>query len=152
MGGTSAATSPRYGGRVEFEVPLEIAFDYLADPRNRPQWQSSLARVELLDGGAPRVGMRWRDHTRARIVPEMEITAFDRPRVWAESGHWRGIRAVLSLDLSPSESGCSVEVGFQVAGRGLLRPVGWLTTRVGGRPVLADVRRAARILSERERR
>ncbi len=80
---------------------MDIAFDYLADPRNRPEWQSSLARVELLDDGAPRVGMRWRDHTKARIVPEMEITVLDRPRVWAESGRWRGISAMLSLDLTP---------------------------------------------------
>ena len=56
---------------VDFDVPVEVAFAYLADPRNRPEWQSSLKSVEMLDDGEPRVGMRWRDVTSARIVPEM---------------------------------------------------------------------------------
>ena len=57
---------------LRFDVPVPVAFAYLADPRNRPEWQSSLRRVELLDEGEPRVGMRWRDHTAVRMVPEMD--------------------------------------------------------------------------------
>ena len=34
---------------VAFAVPAEVAFDYLIDPRHRPEWQSSLRRVELVD-------------------------------------------------------------------------------------------------------
>ncbi len=136
--------------KVAFDVPKEVAFVYLADPRNRPDWQSSLARVEMLSGGEPRVGMRWRDHTKARIVPEMEITAMEPNEVWAESGTWRGIRATLELVFESAPTGCTVDVRFRVTGRGALRVLGLPITVAGVPPVLADVRRAARILAERQ--
>jgi hypothetical protein len=138
------------GGTVRFDVPLEVAYAYLADPRNRPEWQSSLRSVELLDAGEPRVGMRWRDHTAARIVPEMAITVMEPGEVWAEVGRWRAVSAILLLTFEPSDSGCTVDVAFRVRARGLLAPVGWLATVGGVLPVLSDVRRAARILASRQ--
>ena len=48
---------------VRFEVPVEVAFDYLVDPHRRAEWQSSLRRVEEVDAGPPRVGQRWVDVT-----------------------------------------------------------------------------------------
>ncbi len=135
------------GGSVDFEVPVAVAYAYLADPRNRPEWQSSLKRVEMLDEGEPRVGMRWRDHTAARIVPDMEITVLEPGEVWTEIGTWRAISALLRLTFDPTASGCTVKVAFRVSGRGLLAPVGWLATAAGVLPVLSDVRHAARILA-----
>jgi uncharacterized protein YndB with AHSA1/START domain len=138
------------GGRVAFDVPVEVAYAYLADPRNRPEWQSSLRSVEMLDEGAPRVGMRWRDHTVVRLVPQMEITTLEPGKLWVEIGRWRGvIQAILTLGFQPTATGCVVDVRFRVRGRGLLAPVGWLATGGGVLPVMADVRRAARILAER---
>jgi hypothetical protein len=139
----------RWGFRVGFDVPVEVAYRYLADPRNRPEWQSSLKSVEMLDEGEPRVGMRWRDHTAARIAPEMSITRMEPDRLWAEVGHWRAISALLTLTFEPTTPGCAVGVTFTVSGRGLLAPVGWLATGAGLLPVRSDVRRAARILSAR---
>lgn len=144
-------TGPRMlGGRVAFAAPLQVAYDYLADPRNRPEWQSSLKGVEMIDEGEPRVGMRWRDRTAARIVPEMEITVLEPGKVWAEVGRWRSISALLVLKFEPSATGCVVDVRFHVAAPGLLAPVGWLATGTGVFPVLGDVRRAARILAARD--
>jgi hypothetical protein len=126
-----------------------VAFAYLADPRNRPEWQSSLRAVELLDEGEPRVGMRWRDLTSARIQPEMVITELEPDVLWAETGRWWGIQADLSLGFSPSESGCEVVARLRVQGRGPLRLVGWVATRAGLVAVRNDLRKAARILSSR---
>ncbi len=137
------------GGEVEFDVPVDVAYAYLADPRNRPEWQSSLKSVDMLDEGEPRVGMRWRDHTAARIVPDMEITVLEPGEVWAEVGTWRAISALLVLSFKPTRNGCTVDVAFRVSGRGLLAPVGWLATAAGVLPVRSDVRRAARILAAR---
>ena len=95
------------GGRVAFDVPVEEAFAYLADPRNRPEWQSSLRSVEMLDDGEPRVGMRWRDHTVVGLVPQMEITTLEPGELWVEKGHWRGvIQAILTLGFEPTATGC----------------------------------------------
>jgi uncharacterized membrane protein len=137
------------GSQVDFDVPVDVAYAYLADPRNRPEWQASLKSVEMLDEGEPRVGMRWRDHTVARIAAEMEISEFVPGELWAETGHWRGMSGVLMLIFEPAAGGCVVHVMFRVRGRGLLAPVGWLATGVGLLPVASDVRRAARILESR---
>ena len=137
------------GGRVRFAVPLQVAYDYLADPRNRPEWQSSLKSVEMLDEGEPRVGMSWLDQTSAGIVPRMEITVMEPGKVWAEVGVWRAFSALLVLGFEPSAAGCVVDVRFRVSARGLLAPVGWLATGAAVPAVLIDVKKAARILAAR---
>jgi hypothetical protein len=130
-------------------VPVAVAFRYLADPRNRPEWQSSLRSVELLDEGEPRVGFAWRDHTAVGVVPRMEITELEQDVLWAETGQWHAIEADLTLRFSPHPVGCDVVVEFDVRGRGLLRPVGWVASRAGLLAVRSDLRRAGRLLEER---
>jgi hypothetical protein len=143
----------RLSAKIAYDVPVDVAFAYLADPRTRPEWQSSLKSVEMLDDGEPRVGMRWRDHTRPGVVPDMVITELQRGIRWAETGTWRAIEADLVLDFSPrissERTGCLVVASFGVRGRGVLRPVGWAATAAGLLAVRGDLRHAARILSER---
>ena len=134
---------------LRYAVPVADAFAYLADPRTRPEWQSSLRSVELLDEGEPRPGFRWRDHTAARVVPEMVITELEPDVLWAESGRWRGIQAHLTLRFAPHREGCSVDAEFAVLGHGFLRPVGWAATAAGLVAVRSDLRRAGRILESR---
>ena len=135
-------------GAVPFPVPAEVAFDYLADPANRPAWQSSLTRVEKVTG-EPRIGQRWVDVTRPGLRPAMETTELDRPHRWAEIGRWRGLRAALALTFVADDAGCEVVFEFTVEGDGLLRPVGAALTAVAVPAVRADLRRAADILSRR---
>ena len=99
---------------VAFPVPCEVAFDYLADPRNRPQWQSSLARVEAVDGEV-RVGQTWTDVTKPGLRPRMQTTELDRPRRWSERGTWRGIAATLTLTFAESPTGCDVTATVSAA-------------------------------------
>jgi uncharacterized protein YndB with AHSA1/START domain len=134
---------------VRYDVPVHDAFVYLADPRNRPEWQSSLKRVELLDDGEPRVGLRWRDLTSVRMAPEMEITTLEPDVLWAETGRWRAMEADLTLRFAPHRGGCSVDVEFEVRGPGVLRPVGWVASGTGLFAVRSDLRRAGRILEAR---
>ena len=129
---------------------MPAAFEYLADPRHRPEWQSSLRRVELLDEGAPRVGMRWRDITAVRMAPELTITELEPNVLWAETGRWRAIEADLTLRFAPHRGGCSVDVEFEVRGRRLPAAVGWAASRAGLFAVRSDLRRAGRILRTRE--
>ena len=134
---------------LRYAVPVHEAFAYLADPRHRPEWQSSLRRVELLDEGDPRTGLRWRDHTAARVTPEMVITDFETDVLWAETGRWRSIEADLTLRFAPHRGGCSVDAEFEVRGNGALRPIGWAAGRAGLYAVRSDLRRAGRILEAR---
>lgn len=135
---------------VAFDVPPEVAFDYLVDPANRPAWQSSLRAVELLGEGPPRVGTTWIDKTLPGLNPRMETTVQDRPVRWSEVGHWHGLEAVLTLTFSPRSAGGTdvvAEMSFQ--GPPAWRPIAFVLQRISPAPVAADLRRAARILAER---
>jgi len=131
-----------FGGRVEFGVAREVAFDYLVDPRNRAEWQSSLARVSAVDG-EPRVGQTWVDETRPGLSSRMRTTELDRPRLWSESGTWRFVRADLTLSFYDAPRGCTVSYRFRIHALG---PVGLAASALSSRAVGADLRRAARIL------
>ncbi|GAB3776485.1 hypothetical protein FB382_000014 [Nocardioides ginsengisegetis] len=132
---------------VAFPVSSEAAFDYLVDPVHRPEWQSSLRRVEDVDG-EPRVGQTWTDVTVPGLRPAMETTVLERPRRWSERGTWRGVTATLTLTFADAPGGCTVHADFAVTGRGPLGPALRLLT-VASRPaVRADLRRAAAILAK----
>ena len=82
------------GGSVTFDVPPQAAFDYLVDPANRAEWQSSLARVSGITGEIG-VGQTWTDETKPGLKPAMRTTEYARPRRWSETGTWRFVRADL---------------------------------------------------------
>ena len=129
----------RLGGRVEFSCDRETAFDYLVDPRRRPEWQSSLRRVSHVDG-EPRVGQTWVDETKAGIKPRLRTTELVRPARWSESGTWRFVRADLTLELAETPSGCAVDYRFRIH---TLGPLGAVVSRISAPVVRADLRRAA---------
>jgi hypothetical protein len=133
---------------VRFDVPAEVAFDYLVDPVNRPEWQASLKGVRLLDDGPPHVGQRWHDITRVPgVAPLMIIESMARPHVWVETGSWRGFTATLALSFDPKGDGCEVSASFGIHGAGVRRPLGPVLTGGGAPAVRNDLQRAARILA-----
>ena len=136
---------------VVVPAAAEVAFDYLVDPVNRPQWQSSLARVEDITG-AVGVGQRWVDVTTPGLRPVMETTAYDRPVRWTERGTWRGFAAELTLVFTETPQGCALDWTMQLTGRGVARPVAAVLNRVAPLAVRSDLRRAGEVLSRRDDR
>jgi uncharacterized protein YndB with AHSA1/START domain len=75
---------------VRFEQTFTVAssresvFDYMTDPANLRDWQTSKTRVEVLSEGEPRQGYRVREWTKPpgakEFVQIVEFTEFDRPR------------------------------------------------------------------------
>jgi hypothetical protein len=139
---------PGLGGKVSFPVSREVAFDYLADPANRPEWQSSLARVSAISGPVA-VGQTWVDETVPGLKPQMRTTELDRPSRWSESGTWRFVRADLTLTFEPAPSGCTVDFRFRIHALG---PVGLAATAFSVPAVGLDLRKAAKILGRRPAR
>lgn len=148
------------GGRsVRFGVPASTAFGYLVDPHHRPEWQSSLRRVEDVSPALPAVGQTWVDVTVPGLRPRMVTTVLERATTWTEVGTWHGIAAELTLDFAADGAGggddggggvgCRVTPTFRVTGRGAAYPVAWLLDRVAVHAVLPDLRRAAHLLAER---
>lgn len=138
----------RLRATLDYDVAPDVALAYLSEPAHRPEWQSSLREVRILDHGGPHVGQRWEDHTAVGVVASMQTTALDATS-WSETGTWRNVEADLTLRFEPYGIGCRVRVEFGIRVRGLA-PVGWAAT-LGGLPaVRTDLARAGRILSERE--
>lgn len=139
----------RFRTYADFAVPVQVAFDYLADPRNRPEWQSSLMSVTLADRGEPRVGLQWRDATVIGIRPRLEIVELDPPHRWVEHGRWQGVEVVLSLDFEQRSQGCRVVADGRLSGRGPYAVAAWLAGRLAGPAARADLRKAGRLLERR---
>lgn len=64
--------------------PPEVVFDYLTNPANLADWQTSKTSVEQLTDGPPQLGTRVRERTKPPGGKEfeqiVEFTEFDRPR------------------------------------------------------------------------
>lgn len=62
----------------------ESVFDYMTDPANLSDWQTSKTRVEPISEGPPGLRYRIREWTKPQVGKEfeqvVEFTVFDRPR------------------------------------------------------------------------
>lgn len=127
-----------------------MVFRYLADPRNRPEWQSSLMSVRLEDVDAePAVGLRWSETTVVGLRAAMEITELVPFRTLGESARMGGITGTLVLHVKARPEGCRIVAEGTMAGAGLLRLAAMAAARVAGRVAASDLRRAGRVLSTR---
>ena len=136
--------------RVEVDVaaPADVVHAYLSDPRRRPEWQSSLRRVDELTGDG-RLGTTWTDVTVLGARPRLRVTAEDPGRLWAEEGEWRGVVAELRLDLRRVSGGTRVVATVDVRTPRVLAPLGVLLRLLAPYAVRSDLRRAARLLAGR---
>lgn len=142
------APSPVSRHSMIVHAPVQEVFGFLADPRNRPQWQSSLKAIEPADPDDPRVGTRWIDVTWVGLRPLMEITRMEPYRLWQERGRWHGVEAVLTLRFTGVPEGARVVAETTVSGRGLARLAALAASRLAPLAVGADLRRAAALLEE----
>ena len=131
------------------DVPVEVAFRYLCDPRNRPEWQSSLRSVTVPPDEEPHLGQAWRETTAVGVRPHMETTVLTPFRVWAERGSWRGVSATLELHFTHRPGGCRVRAAGEVTGRGLWAVPAATAGLLASAAIAADLRKAGRILAQR---
>lgn len=137
---------------VELAAPVGVVFAYLADPSTRPEWQSSLRRVDLIGSGEPRVGTEWYDVTAVGVRPRLRISRMRTDELWAEEGWWRGLRADLTLRFSPVPGGTRVDADISFEGAGPWSVLARLAGLFAPLAAKGDLQRAGRILSERGHR
>jgi uncharacterized protein YndB with AHSA1/START domain len=130
---------------VDVGAPPESVFRYLADPRNRPAWQSGLRAVEDVRGTGE-LGTTWTDVLALGPRPRMAVTACEPFRLWAERGTWRGLAMDLTLRFVSTGGGgrTRLEVTVALETPGVLRPLAAGFAVVGPRAVRADLTRAGR--------
>jgi len=139
----------RFTAEVRMPVSAEVAFRYLVDPRNRPEWQSSLRSVEVPADEEPHLGQAWRETTSVGVQPQMETTALTPFRLWTERGTWRGVTATLTLLFTDIDTGCRVRAEGEIEGRGPWAAAAAAASLLASTAVAADLRKAARILGAR---
>ena len=128
-----------------------MAFRYLCDPRNRPEWQSSLRSVDVPADEEPHQGQAWSETTSVGVRPRMETTELAPYRVWTERGRWRGVTATLSLHFTDVVGGCRVRADGEVTGTGIWALPAGAAGLLASPAIAADLRKAGRILAERSR-
>lgn len=132
---------------IKLDAPLaaEPLFDYLSDPRRRPDWQASLSSVAHVQGQGE-LGTTWTDVTAVGARPVLEVTGYERPRVWIERGNWRGITAVLRLDLLPyGADRTRITATYAITGTGLFALPAAVLERLARPAITDDLRRAVRL-------
>lgn len=143
------------GRTASFELwlpqPPPRLFAYLAEPRNRPEWQTSLRSVDLIDEGDPHEGMSWVETTSFGIRPHMEIAELTPYRVFTEVGEWRGIEGRLTLRFLGQRGGSRINSEVELSGSGMWRAVantaGWMAERT----IRRDLETASQNLSRASR-
>ena len=138
----------RWDASVFVPAPRADVFDFLADPRNRPRWQASLDRVEMIDEGEPHVGMRWVDRLRLGPAFELQIIGLEPDEMWAEIGSVGPVTAFVTLffedETRDGVAGTCVHVVARVRGQRLARPLGWVATGLMTALVRVDLPRIPR--------
>jgi hypothetical protein len=132
---------------VPFPGPVSAAYAYLSEPANRPAWQASLWRIEMVTEGPTRVGTQWYDVLPGGVRPLMEITVMQPETVWAEVGKWHGVTALLRLEFEATTAGTVVRAVVDVDAPSWRRPIAWVFGAIGPAGVRNDLQRAARLLT-----
>jgi carbon monoxide dehydrogenase subunit G len=110
--------------RIDTTLPIEAAFDYVADFANSEEWDPGVETAERLDNGPVGVGSRYRlgVHLGSRVAPmEYRITEFDRPRRVVLVGEGSGVSAVDDIRFEPSPTGTRIDYTADIRLGGLLR-------------------------------
>jgi uncharacterized protein YndB with AHSA1/START domain len=121
--------------------PPESVFDYVTDPANLHEWQTSKTRVEPLTDGPPRQGFQLREWTKPPGAKEfeqvVEFTEFERPRRL----HVHIVEGPYPVDgtwsFSPAGEGTRVEFVAEGELRGAMRLAGPIVRRMMDRQFAA---------------
>lgn len=109
---------------VAIERPIEAVFAFLGDPRNRPQWDSSVISEELTSPEPIGVGSTL--HTRMMAVGrevtfEWRIERFAPPTGLTVASTSGPMATVLRIDITGTDAACVVRATIEAEPTGLMR-------------------------------
>ena len=110
--------------RIETSLPIEAAFDYVADFANAQEWDPGVASARRVDDGPVAVGSRYDLGVRigGRVAPTAyRITELDRPRRVVLVGVGSNVDAVDDIRFERSGDGTVIDYTADIRLGGLLR-------------------------------
>ena len=120
------------------DAPVEEVFAQFTDLEHVAAGHvSGIKKIEMLTPAPVRLGTRWRETRDVMGVAdsaEMEITSFERNRMYTITHHKAGVRIDTTFWFEASGAGTKVSVDFEIESGGLppglLAPLGWA---IGGK-------------------
>ena len=116
----------------EIAAPIDRVFQMFTDIEHGPDHVSGIKKLDMLTPGPVRVGTRWvetREVMGRLDTAEMEISAFERNRMYTITHHKAGVRIDTTFWFEPSGERTKVTVEFDLEPSGLppgfLGPLGW---------------------------
>ena len=109
---------------VETDLPVEAAFDYVADFGNIAEWDPGVTAVRKSTDGPPAVGTEYDldlNYGGSPISMVYRITEWDPPRRVVLKGDGERTSAVDRISFLPSAQGTSVEYQADIRMKGIYR-------------------------------
>ena len=110
--------------RIETTLPIEAAFDYVADFANAQEWDPGVATARRIDDGPVAIGARYDLGVRmgGRVAPmEYRVAELDRPRRVVLVGRGSNVDAVDDIRFERSGEGTVIDYTADIRLGGLLR-------------------------------
>lgn len=112
--------------RIQTDLPIEAAFDYIADFANNQEWDPGTASSTRIDDGPVDRGARYQLDVRmgGRVAPmEYRIRDFERPHRVVLVGHGSGVDAVDDIRFERTDDGTAIDYTADIRLGGILRIV-----------------------------
>jgi carbon monoxide dehydrogenase subunit G len=110
--------------RIETTMPIDAAFDYVADFANAQEWDPGVAFARRLDDGPLGPGARFELGVRMgrRVAPmEYRVTVFERPDRVVLTGSGSSVDAVDDIRFERTADGTLIDYTADIRLGGLLR-------------------------------
>jgi carbon monoxide dehydrogenase subunit G len=126
----------RVEGDIVINRPVEEVFDFVADERNEPRYNSKMRRAEKISEGPIGVGTRYRAEVVSAGRPVtmiIEFTGYDPPRRLVSSTRMSSMDIQYTLTFEPSPEGTRMRWSGDVEPRGILKQMSPLVAWIGRR-------------------
>lgn len=110
--------------RIQTTLPIEDAFDYIADFANNEEWDPGTDSSTRIDDGPVERGARYQLDVRmgGRVAPmEYRIRDFERPHRVVLVGHGSGVDAVDDIRFERTDDGTLIDYTADIRLGGILR-------------------------------
>jgi len=123
-------------GEILIDRPVEEVFDFVADERNEPRYNTQMRSAEQISDGPIGLGTRFRAEmvSMGRTVEMViEFTGFDRPRRLASMTHMSSMDIQYTLTFEPVPEGTRMRWSGDLEPHGILKLMGPMITLMGRR-------------------
>ncbi|HEY3335295.1 MAG TPA: SRPBCC family protein [Candidatus Limnocylindrales bacterium] len=117
---------PRLHETIETRLPIDEAFEFVADFANCPAWDPNTVSSERLDPGPVAVGARYKLGVRQRgtVVPmEYRVVTWETGRRVVLAGEGSSVRATDEIRFQPTSTGTRIDYTADISLTGWMRLV-----------------------------